>query len=524
MTFPLDLTETTKLLAQELVDSSKKSLRVDCHTHIQGDIFNFTRAMADENLIGSQAPGLHKYPDDVIEKAIKSGRLVRRTMMDAVPGYSWFVQLALGQGADFYDITGMDRRDMGRALVKALQPCRYSERAEWIGYMFGRYEGVKSQGTLFDALDPDNFDIVYDAVSAQRNDPAFADQILKDDGIVALVTSLENASHVPLKLQAGSEAEQLKAIDLSVGMHPEMYYMLDVHYIVCPEKATDLGPYFLGCKYDTENYLINIEKRLGMAINNASDLNKTIKNWLHSVIQSPSNPDSRVLYANTFQPIDRRFSTKVSESEVTNIIEKHKGKLDDSMLDIVSSYAVQALLEGLNEIGAEHKKEKDVGVCLQIALGVDYFIDRDREIMAFKAYQPRIPKDEEAIWRKYPNIVFEYLVADEKLQEDFMDAAKQVPNIIVGPWWQGFSSRSIARMVESMVWESSIKNFAGGISDARYITMIGAKGESVRNGLATGLALCVSQGRLPMKVAKQYMNDVLYTNPAMVHNIPLDEL
>ena len=226
MTFPLDLTETTKLLAQELVDSSKKSLRVDCHTHIQGDIFNFTRAMVEENLIGSQAPGLHKYPDDVIEKAIKSGRLVRRTMMDAVPGYSWFVQLALGQGADFYDISGMDRKNMGRALVKALQPCRYSERAGWLSYMLSR--------------------------------------------------------------------------------------------------------------------------------------------------------------------------------------------------------------------------------C--------------------------------------------------------------------------FGSRSIARMVESMVWESSIKNFAGGISDARYITMIGAKGESIRNGLATGLALCVSQGRLPMKVARQYMNDVLYINPAMVHNIPLDEL
>lgn len=216
MIFPLDLTETTKLLAQELVDSSIKSRRVDCHTHVQCDIFNFTKAIAEENLIGSQSAGLHKYPDDVIEKAIKSGRLVRRTMMDAVPAYSWFVQLALGQGADFYDITGMARKEMGRALVKALQPCRYSERAGWLNQMLNRYDGIKSQGILFDTLDPANFDIVYDAVAAQRNDPAFADQILKDDGIVALVTSLENASHVPLKLQAGSEADQLKAIDLSV--------------------------------------------------------------------------------------------------------------------------------------------------------------------------------------------------------------------------------------------------------------------------------------------------------------------
>jgi hypothetical protein len=521
MIFPLDLTEKTKLLAKELVDSSIKSRRVDCHTHVQGDIFNFTAEMAKDNLIGSQSAGLHKYPDDVIEKSIKSGRLVRRTMMDAVPAYSWFVQLALGQGADFYNITGMDKREMGRALVKALQPCRYSERAGWLNNMLNRYDGVKSQGISFDALDPDNFDIVYDAISAQRNDPLFADQILKDDNIVALVTSLENASHVPLKLNAGSEAGQLKSIDLSGAMHPEIYYMLDIHYIVCPEKATDLGPYFLGCKYDTENYLTNIEKRLGVNISNASDLKKAIKGWIQNVILSPSNPKSRVLYANTFQPIDRRFNTEITESDVTNIIEKHKGKLDDSDINVVSSYATQAILEGLNEIGAELKKENGIGVCLQIAIGVDYFIDKDREIMAFKAYQPRIPKDEEKVWRKHPNIIFEYLVADEKLQEDFMDSAKQVPNIIVGPWWQGFGARTIARMVESMVWESSINKFAGGISDARYITMIGAKGESVRNGLAAGLAICVSQGRLPMKVAIQYMNEILYTNPAKVHNIPI---
>lgn len=521
MVFPLDLTEKTKLLAQELVDFSLESQRVDCHTHIQGDIFNFTAEIAKANLIGSQSAGLHKYPDDVIETSIKRGRLVRRTMIDAVPSYSWFVQLALGQSADFFDITSMDRREMGRALVKALQPCRYSERAGWLNNMLSRYDGVKSQGTQFDVLDPNNFDIVYDAVSAQRNDPAFADQVLKDDRIVALVTSLENASHVPLRLQEGSEASQLKAIDLSVGMHPEIYYMLDVHYIVCPEKATDLGPYFLGCKYDTENYLTNIEKRFGVTIDNANDLKKAIKGWIHSIIRSPLNPDSRVLYANTFQPIDKRLNKEVTESEVTAIIEKHKGKLDNSKLDIVSAYATQSLIEGLNEIGAELKKENDVGVCLQIAIGVDYFIDRDREITAFKAYQPRIPRDEEPIWRKNPNIVFEYLVADEKLQEDFMDAVKQVPNVIVGPWWQGFSSRTIARMIEYMVWESSVSNFAGGISDARYITMIGAKGESVRNGLSAGLAICVSEGRLPMKVAKQYMNDLLYTNPSKIHNIPL---
>jgi hypothetical protein len=521
MIFPLSLDETTKSLAQELIDASIEYPRVDCHTHIQGDIFNFTKAIADANLIGSQSKGLNWYPDDVIEESIRTGRLVRRTMIDAVPTYSWFVQLALGQGADFYNITNMNRRDMGKALVRLLQPCRYSERSGWIKNMLFRYDGVKSQGESFDVFDPNNFDIIYDAVSAQRNDPEFADKILKDDGIVALVTSLENASHVPLKLQKGSEAEQLKAIDLSIALHPEIYYMLDIHYIVCPEKATDLGPYFLGCKYDIENYLINIENRLGVNINNAKDLKNAIKNWIHSVIKSPSNPDSQVLYANTFQPIDMRLNTEIYEADVTYIIENHKGKLDEPKVNIVSSYATQGILEALNEIGAELKKENGLGACLQIALGVDYFIDRDREIMAFKAYQPRIPRDEEPIWRKYPNIIFEYLVADEKLQDDFMDASKQVPNVIVGPWWQGFGSKSIARMAEFLVWESSINKFAGGISDARYITMIGAKGESVRNGLATGLAICVSEGRLPMKVAKQYMYDVLYTNPANVHNLPL---
>ncbi|MGB9596787.1 MAG: hypothetical protein ACPL7B_10945 [Candidatus Poribacteria bacterium] len=519
MIYPLDLTEKTKLIAQELLDSSMDSPRVDCHTHVQGDLFNFTAEVAKANLIGSQSAGLNNYPDEVIEMAIKSGRLVRRTMIDAVPAYSWFVQLALGQGADFYNISNMNRRDMGRALMEALQPCRYSERAGWLKNMLGRYDGIKAQGDSFDVLDPANFDIVYDAIIAQRNDPIFADKILKDDNIIALVTSLENASHVPLKLETSFEHKQLKAIDLSVGMHPEMYYMLDVHYIVCPDKATDLGPYFLGCKYDTENYIINIENRLGVNIEKAYDLKKAIKEWIFGIISSPSNPNSRVLYANTFQPIDKRLNTEINESEVTDIIRNHKAKLNESEVNIVSAYATLAILEALNEIGSELRKQDGLGVCFQIAIGVDYFIDRDREIMAFKAYQPRIPKDEEPIWRKYPNIIFEYLVADEKLQEDFMDAVKQVPNVIVGPWWQGFSSKSIARMVENLIWESSINKFAGGISDARYITMIGAKGESVRYGLSAGLAICVSEGRLPMNVAKKYMKDVLYANPARVHNI-----
>ncbi len=521
MIFPLDLTENTKLIAQELLDSSAESPRVDCHTHVQGDLFNFTAEVARSNLIGSQSAGLNSYPDEVIEMAIRSGRLVRRTMIDAVPAYSWFVQLALGQGADFYKISSMDRRDMGKALIKALQPCRYSERAGWLRNMLSRYDGVKAQGDSFDVLDPVNFDIVYDAVIAQRNDPVFADKILKDDNIVALVTSLENASHVPLKLESGSEYEQLKAIDLSVGMHPEMYYMLDVHYIVCPDSATDLGPYFLGCKYDVENYITNIENRLGVNIEDADDLKKAMKEWIFNVISSPSNPNSRVLYANTFQPIDRRLNTEIDKSDVNNVIKNHKSKLNKLQVSIVSAYATQAILEALDEIGSELKKQNGLGVCFQIAIGVDYFIDRDREIMAFKAYQPRIPKDEEPIWRRYPNIIFEYLVADEKLQEDFLDASKQVPNVIVGPWWQGFHSRSIASMVQTLVWESSINKFAGGISDARYVTMIGAKGESVKYGLSTGLAICVSEGRLPMNVAKEYMKDALYTNPARVHNIKI---
>jgi hypothetical protein len=521
MIFPIDLTRDTRLLMQKLMDISQEQKRVDCHTHVQGDIFSFTEEVAAQNLIGSQGAKLHKYPDDVIKEAIKAGRLVRRTMVDAVPNYSWFTQLALGQEPDFDAIAAMERRDMGRKLMSALQPSRHSERCGWLIHMLNRYDGVRSRGSLFDPMDPGNFDIVYDAVAAQRNDPAFADQILRDDNIVALVTSLENASHVPLRLEPNSEAEMLKAIDLSTGMHPEIYYMLDVHYIVCPEKATDLGPYFLGCKYQKENYLLNIENRLGASIENAGDLRRVMKEWVHSVMRSPSNPDSRILYANTFQPIYRRLSTGVTEAEVNWIISKHKGQLDESGLTTVSAYATQALLEGFDEIGSEIRKNGGEGICFQIAIGVDYFIDGEREISAFKAYQPRIPKDDEPVWSKYPNVMFEYLVADEKLQEDFMDAAKQVPNVIVGPWWQGFSSRSISQMIESMVWESNISNFAGGISDARYVEMMGAKGQSIQEGIATGLALCVSQGRLPMKVAEEYMSEILYSSPARIHNIPL---
>jgi len=206
---------------------------------------------------------------------------------------------------------------------------------------------------------------------------------------------------------------------------------------------------------------------------------------------------------------------------VNSIIKNHKGHLGESQMMVVSSYATRAMLEALNEIGAELRKENGIGVCFQTALGVDYFIDPDREITAFKAYQPRIPRDEEPIWRKYQNIVFEYLVADEKLLEDFMDAAKQVQNVIVGSWWQDFGGRSIAHIVQSMAWEGGLDNFAGGISDGRYLEMLGAKGESVRNGLAAGLAQCVSQERFPLKTAENYMRDLLYTNPARIHNVPL---
>ncbi len=522
MVFPVDLNESTENLAQHLLGVAEGYPRVDCHTHVQGDLFNFNQETASKNLIGSQSAGLNQYPPDVIQKSIETGRLVRRTMIDAVPSYSWFVQLALGNGLDFDEAIKMDRKVMGKAILSALVPSKFSERAGWIRHMYNRYDGIKSRGDEFDPLDPTNFDIVYDAVSAQRNDPVFADNILKEDNIVALVTSLENASHAPLRLEYGKEAEMLKSIDLSIGLHPEIYYMLDVHYIVCPEKATDLGPYFLGCKYQTENYLINIENRLGSIINNASDLRKTIKDWIYGIIRSPSNPDSRVLYANTFQPIDRRLNVNVEETEINNIIKNHKAHLDSSQLMIVSAYATQSILEALNEIGAEIKKNNGPGVCFQIAIGVDYFIDPEREITAFKAYQPRIPRDEEPIWKKYRNIIFEYLVADEKLLEDFMDAAKQVPNVIVSSWWQGFGSRSIAHIVSTMAWESSLNKFAGGISDGRYVEMLGAKGDSVRKGIAAGLAQCVSQGRLPLISAENYMRDLLYTYPVMIHNIPFE--
>lgn len=521
MVFPINLNESTENLTLHLLGLAEEYYRVDCHTHVQGDLFNFNHETISKNLIGSQSAGLNQYPSEVIQESIKNGRLVRRTMIDAVPSYSWFVQLALGNGLDFDNVIKMNRKDMGKAILSTLGPSKFSERVGWIRHMYNRYDGVKSQGDEFDPLDPANFDTVYAAVSTQRNDPTFADNILKEDKIIALVTSLENASHVPLGLEHGKEAEMLKSIDLSIGMHPEIYYMLDVHYLVCPEKATDLGPYFLGCKYQTKNYLLNIENRLGAAINSAKDLRKIIKDWIHKIIRSPSNPSSRVLYANTFQPIDRRLNVYIDDSEINNIIKNHKDCLDNSQLMIVSAYTTQSILEALNEIGDEIRKENGIGVCFQIAIGVDYFIDPEREITAFKAYQPRIPRDEEPIWKKYRNIVFEYLVADEKLLEDFMDAAKQVPNVIVSSWWQGFGSRSIAHIVSTMVWESNINKFAGGISDGRYVEMLGAKGESVSKGIAAGLAQCVSQGRLPLLSAENYMKDLLYTNPARIHNIPL---
>ena len=64
---------------------------VDAHTHIQDDIGDFTPAMAEANLAGTQA-SINRPSRDVIAQAVSAGRLYRRSMLD--PTHALFYSFA----------------------------------------------------------------------------------------------------------------------------------------------------------------------------------------------------------------------------------------------------------------------------------------------------------------------------------------------------------------------------------------------------------------------------------------------
>ena len=499
---------------------------VDAHTHIQDDLTNFDDAMAARNLAGTQA-SVNAFPHSVIEAGLKQKRLVRRTMTDATHSllYSWFAEIAEGRRGKLD--TGLnaiggnsedERRRAGLILLGELQDSRYSEYTEWLRFMFRLYGGAEAA----DPLDPACFDQVYDAVQRQRNDPAFASEVLRQHNIIGYVTSLENRDRIP----ADPKMARVGEVDLAHATHPEAFNMFDAHYFVWPEGATDFGLFTGGHKYEGEKYLINLERILGRTIQNVGHLKEGIKSFLMRILYSPThNPTSRVRYTNLFHPMSYRFGRPYDTAAVNTAIRYRKEFLRAEDLMQLTAVSTEAMLEVLDEIGADLKRNgAEYGSCLQIAIGVTYFMDTAREIQSFPCYAPALPQDEYPVWTNYPNIHFEYIVAQEQLYSDLANAAKQVGNVSVGPWWHFFRKHKIAAMMHDQLSMGPISSIASGFTDARFVEMLAAKYQSVRWAVAAALAEFVDDPASSMDhdAAVKVMREILFVNPVKVHHLPLD--
>lgn len=498
---------------------------VDAHTHIQDDLTGFSQQQAEQNLAGTQS-AVNAYPDYIIRAGLAQGRLARRTMMDVAHGcfYSWFAEAVEGRRARLDAIihtlgqnTEAERRQAAALLIGELQDARYSEYAEWLRFMFRLYDGARE----LDPLDPANVDRVWDAVQQQRNDPAFAARILRENNILGYVTSLENRDRVPLDPRDARVGQ----LDLAYATHPESYAMFDAHYLLWPEGATDFGLFLGGQKYEGEKFLLHLERVLGVPIRDARSLREGIKAFLFRILYSPThNPTSRVRYTNIFQPLTLRLARPVDTAAVNTIIRYRKAFTHGNDLQQLTALTAQATLEALDEIGADLKRSgSEHGSCLQIAIGVSYFMDMSREIQSFPLYAAGIPQDEYAVWSEYPNVHFEYIVAHEGLYTDFSGAAKQVGNLSVGPWWHFFRKHRIAAMLVDQLSMGSVSSIASGFTDARFVEMLAAKYRSVRWAVATALAELVDDPASSMTVdgARQVMRAILLENPARVHHLPL---
>jgi hypothetical protein len=497
---------------------------VDCHTHVQDDVTGFDEALARQNMAGTQA-AMNAYPEYLLSKAVEQGTLVRRTMIDVAHGcfYSWFAEVVEGNRGRLDDAiravggnTEKERNDAARLLIAELQDSRYSEYAEWLRVMFRLYDGV---GEL-DPLEPENFDVVAQALTEQRNDRDFASRILSDHKIAAYVTSIENRDRIPL-----APGAKPGDIDLGYATHSEAFNMFDANYLVWPEGATDFGLFTAGHKYESEKFLLYLEEMLGISIQSAADLKEGIKAFLFSILFSPShNPESRVRYTNLFHPIDFRFGTAYDRSAVNTTIRYRKGSIRGQELRQVCAVVTEAMLEALDEIGADLKgNEAGYGSCLQIAVGATYFMDPSREIQSFPRYIPGLAQDEFSVWANYPNVEFEYIVAHDLLYEDLANAAKQMGNVSVGPWWHFFRTHKIASRMRDQLSMGPIWSIASGFTDARFVEMLVAKYRSVRYAVAMALADLVDDPASSMKIddARGVMREILLVNPVKRHHLPV---
>ncbi|MFN0128236.1 MAG: hypothetical protein ACKV19_16295 [Verrucomicrobiales bacterium] len=497
---------------------------VDCHTHVQDDLTNFDRALAEKNLAGTQA-AMNAYPDYLIDAAIANGRLVRRTMMDVAHGcfYSWFAEIAEGHRGRLDDIiniaspnTAAARCAAGKYLIAELRDSRFTEYAEWLRVMFRLYQGVED----LDPLDPANFDIVQEAILKQRNDPDFATGILSKHKITAYVTSIENRDRIPMEPRV-----RPTDVDLSHATHPEAYQMFDANYLVWPEGATDFGLFTAGYKYESEKYLLHLEQILGGTIECVKTLKLLLETFFWSILYSPSqNPTSRVRYTDLYHPMDYRLGTPYDTASVNSAIRYRKNCLRGEDLKQICAVVTEVMLETLNEIGADLKSGgRHYGSCLQIAIGVDYFMDPSREIQSFPRYAAGVAQDEYPVWTNYPDIEFEYIVAHDQLYEDMANAAKQIGNVSVGPWWHFFRTHKIAAKMRDQLSMGPISSIASGFTDARFVEMLVAKYGSIRYAVSMALADLADDPASSMTIdhGLQVMREILYINPIERHNLPL---
>ena len=507
----------------EIIDSIPA---VDAHTHIQDDLTSFTATTARQNLAGTQA-SMNTPSSTVLEVGIRQGRLVRRTMMDAthVLFYSWFAEIAEGANNRLNEAirllganTDGERRQAGRFLLQELGDSRYSEYAEWIRFMFHQYDGVPAG---IDPLDPSRFDLVCDAVAAQRHDAAFSERLLASHHITSYVTSIENRDRIPLVPPVHPSQ-----VDLSLSTHPEAWSMFDFNGLLWPERATDFGLFTQGHKFQAEKYILHLEEYLERAIGSADQLKDAVRGFFFRILRSPnSNPNSRVLYVDGFQAEDFRFSTPYSSATVDHAIRHHKAQLEGELRKQAVACVAEAMLEALDDIGREYKDSgARFGCCIQLCGGATHFMDWAREIQSIPAAIPRLAQDEYPVWARFPNVHFEYICAHESLYSDMAGAAKQVGNVSTGPWWHFFHRHQIARMLRDQLSMGPIGSIACGFTDARFVEMLAAKYRSLRLAVADALALLVDDRYSTLyqdfDAARGVAEKILFENPSAVHHIP----
>jgi hypothetical protein len=509
-----------------LVEIVSAITAVDAHTHLQDDLTGFTARDGERNLAGTQA-AFNRPSAGVVAQGVKAGRLVRRTMTDATHGlfYSWFAEIAEGAGNRLDEAIRMigsntepERREAGRFLLGELRDSRFSEYAEWLRIMFRLYDGVPSG---IDPLDPARFDTVWEAVSAQRHDTAFAERVLSRAGISAYVTSIENRDRIP-----PAPPVHPSQVDLAYATHPEAWNMFDFNGLLWPERATDFGLFTQGHKFQAEKYLLHLEEYLEAPIGSAAQLKEAVRGFFFRIIRSPrTNPKSRILYVDGFQAADFRFSRPYSVSQVDWAIRHHKAQLDGDLRRQVVTCVAEAMLEALNDIGGEYKAAGHrFGCCLQLCGGAAHFMDWAREIQSIPEHIPRLAQDEYPVWVRFPHVQFEYISAHESLYMDMASAAKQVGNVSAGPWWHYFRRHTIARMVRDQLSMGPLRAIACGFTDARFVEMIAAKYRSLRLGVADALALLVDDEDSALHgdfdAARTVAEELLFKNPAAVHHLP----